>query len=284
MIASFLDSWSLFQHAYLAGWFIGLLLSMVGVLVVARDQIFIGVAVSQASTLGIALGLGMGSLMGVEHESWMHSESFLSLMAVVGAVLAALLTARGATGGKESPEAITGWVYLMSASCSILLVAHSPFGLEEIYRLLASSIIGATPADVWTFGSFTLLTLITLSMAYRRVLLFALDPAMATAVGMRISLWAGGTAVWLGLAVGLSMRISGVLYTFGNLVLPALIAKNLCSEVATVFLIAPCVAIGTGIMGFILANYYDYPPAQMTVALLSILLLVVWGIQALRRR
>jgi hypothetical protein len=37
-------------------------------------------------------------------------------------------------------------------------------------------------------------------------------------------------------------------------------------------------------VGFILANYYDYPPAQMTVALLSILLLVVWGIHALRRR
>jgi ABC-type Mn2+/Zn2+ transport system permease subunit len=137
---------------------------------------------------------------------------------------------------------------------------------------------------VWTFGSFTLLTLITLSITHRRVLLFALDPAMATAVGLRVSLWAGGLAAWLGLAVGLSMRVSGVLYTFGNLVLPALIAKNFCSEVATVFLIAPCVAIGAGIVGFILANYYDYPPAQMTVALLSILLLVVWGIQALRRR
>lgn len=283
MIASFVDSWSLFQHAYLAGWLIGLLLSMVGVLVVARDQIFIGMAVSQASTLGIAVGLGIGGLQGVGHAPWLYSESFLSLMAVVGAVLAALLTARGGTDRKESPEALTGWVFLMSASGSILLVAHSPFGLDEVYRLLSSSIIGATPGDVWTFGSFTLLTLLTLSLVHRRVLLCVLDPAMAAAVGMRVPLWTGGTAVWLGLAVGLSMRVAGVLYTFGTLVLPALVAKHLCREVATVLLVAPCVAMGTGIVGFILAHYYDYPPAQMTVALLCLLLLVVWGLRALRR-
>ena len=283
MIASFVDSWHLFQHAYLAGWLIGLLLAMVGVLVVARDQIFIGVAVSQAATLGIAIGLGLGGLMGLGPGAWLRSESFLSLMAVVSAVLAALLTARGGTIGRESPEAITGWVFLLSASCSILLVARSPFGLDEIYRLLSSSIIGATPADVWTFGSFTLLTLITLGLAHRRLLLFAVDPAMAMAVGMRVSLWAGGTAVWLGLAVGLSMRVSGVLYTFGNLVLPALVAKHLCSEVRTVFLVAPCIALGTGALGFILANYYDYPPAQMTVALLSVFLLVAWCLHGMRR-
>jgi ABC-type Mn2+/Zn2+ transport system permease subunit len=283
MIDSFVDSWSLFQHAYLAGWLIGLLLSMVGVLVVARDQIFIGVAVSQASVLGIALGLGLGGLMGLGPASWLRSESFLSLMAVVGAVLAALLTARGGTVGRESPEAITGWVFLLSASGSILLVAHSPFGLDEIYRLLSSSIIGATPADVWTFGSFTLVTLIALGLTHRRLLLFAMDPAMATAVGMRVPLWAGGTAVWLGLAVGLSMRVSGVLYTCGNLVLPALVAKHLCGEVGTVFVVAPCIALGTGALGFILANYYDYPPAQMTVALLSVCLLVAWCLHGLRR-
>ena len=109
MIDSFVASWALFQYTYLAGWLIGLLLSLVGVLVVARDQIFLGAAVSQASTLGIAMGLGSGSLLGV---AWVQSEGFLSLMAVVFAVLAALFTARGGMAGSESHEASTGWVFL----------------------------------------------------------------------------------------------------------------------------------------------------------------------------
>ena len=78
-------------------------LSLVGVLVVARDQIFIGVAVSQASTLGIALGLGLGNVPGAERWTWLESEGVLALMAVVFAVLAALVTARGGGIGRGEP-------------------------------------------------------------------------------------------------------------------------------------------------------------------------------------
>lgn len=282
MIVSFLASWGLFQHTYLVGWLIGVLLSLVGVLVVARDQIFIGVAVSQASTLGIALGLSLSTFIGTEAVAWLDSDGFLSLMAVGFAILAALLTTRGGTGSDESHEARTGWVFLLSASVSILLVAHSPHGLDEIRRLLSSSIIGATAADLWTFGILAGVTLLAIGVVHQRVLLLAMDPTMASAVGMRVSLWSGGTAIWLGLAVGLSMRVSGLLYTFGSLVLPALVAKNLCREVRSVFLVAPLIALGTGAIGFVLANYYDYPPAQMTVALLSLLLLLAWSVR--RRR
>jgi hypothetical protein len=49
-----------------------------------------------------------------------------------------------------------------------------------------------------------------------------------------------------------------------------------------VFLVAPGIAIGISALGFVLANYYDYPPGQMTVALLSICLMVAWGIRYLR--
>lgn len=72
------------------------------------------------------------------------------------------------------------------------------------------------------------------------------------------------------------MRVSGLLYTFGCLVLPALIAKNLCREVRPLFVVAPLVAVGTGVVGCVLAYYYDHPPAQMTVALLSVLLGGTW--------
>jgi ABC-type Mn2+/Zn2+ transport system permease subunit len=74
-----------------------------------------------------------------------------------------------------------------------------------------------------------------------------------------------------------------MLYTFGCLVLPALIAKNVCREVRPMFLVAPVVAVATGAVGFMLANHYDFPPAQMTVALLSFLLMVAWLLPRMRR-
>lgn len=282
MIGEFLASWALFQNTYMAGWLIGLLLSLVGVLVVARDQIFIGAAISQASTLGIALAMWIGGWVAMGSPPWLQSDRFLTTMAVAFSLFAALITSGGGDAGRESHEAITGWVFLVSASLSILIVSHSPHGLEEIHRLLASSIIGATAGDIWTFGALTAFTALWLWATHRRVLLFVMDPAMAAAVGMTNARWGALISVWLGLAVGLSIRSSGMLYTFGCLVLPALIAKNVCREVRPMFFVAPVVAVGAGTIGFVLANYYDYPPAQMTVAFLSLLLTVAWLFRKLR--
>jgi ABC-type Mn2+/Zn2+ transport system permease subunit len=67
-----------------------------------------------------------------------------------------------------------------------------------------------------------------------------------------------------------------MLYTFGCLVLPALVAKNICREVRTMFFVAPVVAVGTGAIGFLLANQYDYPPGQMTVCLFCLELMGAW--------
>ena len=172
-------------------------------------------------------------------------------------------------------------VFLISSSLSILLVSHSPHGLEEVHRLLSSSIIGATAVDVWVFGILTILIVLLLTIFYRKILLFSLDPSMAMAIGMNLKAWNVVTSAWLGLAVGLSIRASGMLYTFGCLVLPALAAKNLCREVWSMFVVAPLLAVGTGVLGFILANHYDYPPGQMTVALFCFLLIIVWILRIL---
>jgi len=276
MIQSFLSSWALFYPSYLTGWLICLLLSIIGVLVVARDQIFIGAAVSQASTLGIALTMWASVVFHLERFSWFQSDVFFSVMAVIFSILAASITGRGGETGKESHEAITGWVFLISASLSILIVSHSPHGLEEIHRLLSSSIIGATTSDIWSFSLLTFLTVFLILLFYRKILLFALDPSMASAIGMKMKIWSLATSAWLGLAVGLSIRASGMLYTFGCLVLPALVAKNLCREVRYMFLVAPIVAVGTGAIGFLLANQYDFPPGQMTVALFCLELTGAW--------
>lgn len=57
---------------------------------------------------------------------------------------------------------------------------------------MSSSLIGATHGNVWTFASLTVTTILALVTAHRRLLLFAMDPPMAAAVGMRVTWWATG--------------------------------------------------------------------------------------------
>ena len=283
MIENFLDSWSLFQYTYLSGWLIGLLLSLLGVLVVARDQIFIGAAVSQASMLGIAVGIWLGDTLSHDPHSWWRSDLFHSIMGGTFAVLAALLPAFGQhRDGQETHEALTGWIFIVSISLSILLMAHSPIGMEEINRLLSSTIIGARLTDVWIFAGLLLVTATVLFFCYRQALLLVLDPEMARAVGLQVDLWNRLSSIWLGIVVGFSIHVSGVVFGFASLVLPALIAQNVCRKIRYLFLVAPAVSLGTGVVAFVLANEYDYPPGQMAAACLSLLVVVAWLFRRVR--
>jgi ABC-type Mn2+/Zn2+ transport system permease subunit len=98
-----------------------------------------------------------------------------------------------------------------------------------------------------------------------------MDPEMAAAVGLATGRWLRGVALWLGLAIGLSIRASGLIYTFGCLVLPALVARNLCREVRPMLWVAPAVAAAAAFAAFVVANAADVPPAHAAVALLCAL-------------
>ena len=71
-------------------------------------------------------------------------------------------------------------------------------------------------------------------------------------------------------------RVSGTLFTFGCLVLPALVAKQLAREIRPLLLWSPAIAVAVAFLGFFLAHAYDVPPAHVTVALLCGLLLLSW--------
>jgi ABC-type Mn2+/Zn2+ transport system permease subunit len=282
MIRDFIQSWPLFAQSYLCGWLIGSLLAFVGVLVVARDQIFLGAAVSQASTLGVAAALWLAGLGVLGPGGGEAPGVFVGLMAVSFSLAAALATARGGETGRESREAVTGWIFLFSASLSVLIVSHSPLGLEEVHRLLSSSLIGATGADVWLFAGLNVVAVAVLAAFFRPILLSVLDPTVAAASGVKAGLWNMSTSAWLGLAVGLSIRVSGLIYTFGCLILPALVAKALCREIRTMFFAAPAIAVGTGLVGFGLANHFDFPAGQMAVVLLAFELALAWLVRGVR--
>lgn len=280
MVQEFFSSWHLFHYPYLAGWLICLLMAATGVFVVAKNQIFIGAAVAEASTLGIAFTLWLGGLSAAGSMEWLHSDEALSLSAVVFSVAASLVAGVWGESGREGHEGITGWLFLASMSLSVLIVSHSPIGMDEVLRLHSSSIIGATSTDVWVLFGLVLFLFVFLHFQNQKIVLLAVDPVMAGAVGVRTRLWSVLISLWLGLTVGWSMRIAGMVFTFGCLVLPVMAAKNLSREVKPLFWVAPAVSVAAGGVSYMVANYYDFPPGQMTVAVLSLLVLGSWAVRS----
>lgn len=283
MIQEFIHAWPLFAHSFLTGWLIGVTLALIGVVVIARNQIFVGAALSQASTLGLAVAMWVGAAVGPPASEWAESGPVLTLISVLVSVLGAMATARTPRPGRESREGITGWLFLLGAAGSIVVMSRSPHGMEEVRRLFESSIIGATATDAIVCAIAAIATAGVILWKWRPILLWIMDPTTAQASGVRVRRMETISAVWLGLGVGLAIRASGMLYTFGCLALPALVAKALCREVRTMFIIAPLIALATGVTGFVVANFYDFPPAQLAVCLAALALPVAWGIRANRR-
>lgn len=274
MIREFIETWDLFRDAYLSGFGMAVLLALAGVVVVARNQLFLGAALAEASTLGVAVALWLGTLWSAQHEI-LQGDAVASAMAVAAALLAAVLVMRAGA----AREGATAWVFLASASGSVLLVAHSPHGSEEIQHLLASSLIGATARDVWIFGALAASAAVAVALTRRKLLLFILDRPMAESVGMRVRLWEAVLGGVLGLSIGLSIRAAGLLYTFGCLVLPALAARSVCRTVAALFPVAAALALACAFSGFVLANHFDLPPGQTAVGVLCALAGLLWVVR-----
>lgn len=274
MIADFLSSWPLFHNTYAGGWLLAGLLSLLGVQLIARDQIFFGASVAQASALGIALALTTSVWLPL---GWhLHETAWYPRLWAVGCSVLAAIAIESVTGLRESREAVTGFIFLFASALAMILVAHSPFGLEEVQRLLASSLIGASALDVSIFALLFLFTALLAARHRDRLLLLAIDPTTAAAVGIRTRAWSLGVAIWSALVIGLAIRAAGLLFTFGCLILPGLAAKRLAREMRSLFWLSPLLGLLCAAVGFLLANAWDIPPAQMTVALEGLLLFTLW--------
>ncbi len=269
-MSGFLEAWSMFRETYLTALLSGLVLSLMGVVVVARGQVFLAAAVAQAATLGAAVSLVFGVVS--------------PAVGSVGLGLAAAWCTAARGSARRGGEEATAWVFLVAASLSVLLVAQSALGMKQVQALLASSLIGASGFDVLGFGALAMAAVVAVVVFRSRLVLLLSDPTMAASVGMNLTVWSLGLATFLGLAAGLSIRTSGLLFTFGCLALPPLVARNVCRRSASLFLVSAGVGVGGVAVGLMIAHQLDLPPGQLIVALLSATLVAAWAWAEVRRR
>ncbi|BBM82468.1 metal ABC transporter permease [Candidatus Uabimicrobium amorphum] len=271
MLQEFITSFPLFFETYLSALFMAIFLSIIGILVVNREQIFLTAAISQAATLGLAIDI----LLNLQQPM---------ICAVVLSILAAVVSGRKDKRGGSNREEFSAWVFLVSASLSVLLLSNHPQGIKQIQASVASSIIGSGIFEVVVFAIISVFVAAVCLIFNDKLRLFVMDPIMAAAVGIPIVLWGWYISLFLGFSIGMAMCSSGMLYTFGCVVLPAQIAKTLCQRLSYMFIVSPIVAVISVVCGLIFANHYNYPPGQMVIALMGMILVVSWMIQWLRTK
>jgi len=265
--APMIDAILLFREALYGALVIGVTCAVLGVYVVLRRIVFVGAALAQLSSAGIALSLWIAGL-GLFGATGLHDTAFALALATLGALFFAL----GGGRSRVPPDAIIGVTYALAAAWGIILVAKAATG-EAHDIFLQGNILGITRKDTLVLLAVSLPVLLTHTLLYKEFLFVSFDPETAQTLGLSVRGWTLLLYLTLGLVIAFAMRFAGVLLVFNYLVLPAVTALFLARSMARTFTLAILAAVVATVLGFGLSIPLDLPSGPAIVAMSGLLAL-----------
>jgi ABC-type Mn2+/Zn2+ transport system permease subunit len=252
------------------GLVVGFACPLVGVYLLLRRMVFLGVALPQVSSCGIAAAFAL-------HASGLvpHSEQGEQALAMIGSTVFTL----GTLGllsvmehrGRGSADGRVGLAYVLAGAWSILLLVQNPHGQHGLLERLRGEIITVNSADLAITAGTFLVVVALLVLFHKELLLVAYDRDMAITLGKSPLAWDTLFFLLVGLTVSLAVYGVGPLVTFGFLLIPPMIAHRLASGMVSFAVLAPVIGGVTSLVGFFFAYRYDLPVGATDIAALGVL-------------
>jgi ABC-type Mn2+/Zn2+ transport system permease subunit len=250
----------------------GLTCPLIGTYLVLRRLVFMGVALPQISSCGIAFAFalqGWGLLPHAHETAGEHTLAFLgSTVFTLAAILLLSLLARR---GRGAVEARIGTAYVLAGAWSILLLVKNPIGEHGLLDLLKGEIIAISNFELVATAAAFALVVAALFVFQKEFLLVSFDPEMAVTLKKRVLAWDAFLFLLIGLTISMSVLSVGPLVTFGFLLLPPLTAHLFARNMRQFALLASGLGGVTALTGFCLAYRWDLPVGATDVALLGVL-------------
>ena len=269
----------LFRGALYGALLIALACSVLGVYVVLRRIVFVGAALAQLSSAGIALGTFLYG-MGIGGELTHHPVAMALIVTIAGAMFF------GVGGGGRAgvpPDAVIGVTYAVAAATGILLVAKSRVG-EAHDLFLQGNILGITNTDTLVLLAVAVPVLLVHFVFYKEFLFVSFDRETARTLGYNVRFWNLLLYLTLGVVIAYAMQFAGVMLVFNFLVLPAVTGLLLARSMAGIFGVAIGSALVAALFGFSLSVPFDLPSGPAIIAVSGILALLAWGIRGILKR
>ena len=283
LLQEMFDSEFLLRHALYASLTIGLVCPLVGVYLVLRRLVFLGIAIPQISAAGIAFAYLLHTL-GVH---FYPHEAEEQLMALTGSILfsvgAILALASLDNKGREWMEGRIGATYAGAAAASILFVAANPYGESTLLSLLRGDVLGISAAQFWaTIAVYAGIAVSTL-LFQKDFTFVSFDREMALSLGKNVAAWDLCLYLMIGLAIAFGVMTVGPLLIFGFLIIPPMAARRITKGMWPFLLVSSAIGGITALVGFYLSLRWDVPLGPTDVAVACVILAVISVVKAVRR-
>jgi len=247
-----------------------------GVHVLAREVVFVDIAMAQIAALGATAAF----LRGYEIDQW-ESYAWSLTATLVGALVLSITRSRRR---HVSQEAVIGIVYAVSSAAAVLLADRAAHGAEQVRTMLVGNLLSVQPFEVGKV--FVLYSLVGVLHWFcrRPFLLISTDPRRAFDAGWRVRLWDFLFYASFGVVVASSVRIAGVLLVFSYLIVPALAGVLLGGSVVSRLLIGWTFGTVVSVLGMVASAALDLPTGATVVCAFGATLIAFWvGARVSRR-
>ncbi len=269
------DLYTLFDFfLYAVG--VGVVLSIVcaslGVFVILKRVVFIGITLSEVAAAGLAGGfLIFHALLGMESVHFDHYETFATTgTAIIATTVAVTILAYCGGLVRIPQEAVSGILFVVAGAGSVLLVSYSSFGLEEVKDLLWGNLLVAQGGDLLV-GFLVLVPLLIGILLFKSYFLLAsVDRDFTKLMGHKPRLWDILFFYTLGVVVAIGSKIGGSLLVFAYLVAPSSAALILCNRINSALIMAGVLAAVSTLAGLYFSIVWDAPASQLVIMFLGV--------------
>ena len=237
-----------------------------GVHVLAREVVFVDIAMAQIAALGATTAF----LFGYDTETW-QSYAYALAATIVGAVVLALSRSRRR---HVSQEAVIGVVYAVSSAAAVLVADRAAHGAEQVRGMLVGNLLAVGPLEVARVAGLYALVGVLHWLCRRPFFLISTDPDAAYEQGWRVRLWDFLFYASFGVVVASSVRVAGVLLVFSYLIVPALAGVTLGGSVLARLLIGWSFGTLVSVVGMVASAALDLPTGATIVCVFGVILLV----------
>jgi zinc/manganese transport system permease protein len=240
-----------------------------GIHVIAREVIFVDIAMAQIAALG-ATAAFLGGFDLDSRVSWASALGCTLLGAVV-------LTLTRSRQRHVSQEAVIGVIYAVSAAAAVLLADRAPHGAEHVRAMLVGNILTVRPDEVARVAVLYAGVGLVHWLCRRPLLLISLRPDAAFREGWRVRWWDLLFYATFGVVVASSVRIAGVLLVFSYLIVPALAGIVVGGSTATRLVIGWLFGAVVSVLGIAGSAALDLPTGATVVCAFGLALIVLWA-------
>jgi zinc transport system permease protein len=258
-------------RAFIAGSFIAIICSILGVLLVLRRLALIGDGLAHVTFGSVAVGLLLR-----------QSPEFVAIPIVMASSLGIMKLMQKA---RLYGDAAIGIVSSLGIAGGVIIASLSGGFNVDLFSFLFGNILAVSRAEVVTSIILSLIVLAVVSFFYNEYFSTTFDEEFATISGINVRKINSMLVLLTGVTVVLTMKVVGILLTSALLILPAVTALQLAKSFRNTMILSSVAGTSSVVIGIYASFILDLPTGA-TIVVVNFLFFIAAFLsrQAMRHR